>query len=148
MKLRYILNMVHLLPQVWNKIIADNQHNLGKLGRVKVHSHGGQWRGIEMCNVLFAVIYFGFRKRVAFLGTKMYIFYYIPHPKIPVIWLVKRAGIILTVLWAQSIGIQLSLCCVPRSKITLTHTLMFLRGNFVPFIRYIKQKFTAFYSGR
>ena len=25
---------------------GDKQHNLGKVGRVKVHSHGGQWRGI------------------------------------------------------------------------------------------------------
>ena len=30
-----------LLPQAWNEIIVDNQHNLEKLGRVKVHSHGG-----------------------------------------------------------------------------------------------------------
>ena len=34
-----------------SEIIDDNQvnqHNLWKLGRVKVHSHGGQWTGIVM----------------------------------------------------------------------------------------------------
>ena len=36
------------MPQIWNEIIADSQHNLGKLGRVKVHSYGGQLRGIVM----------------------------------------------------------------------------------------------------
>ena len=44
---------MYLLPQVWNRIIADNQRNLGKLGRVKfIHMavNGGE------CNVktLFA----------------------------------------------------------------------------------------------
>ena len=38
------------------EIITDNQHNLGKLGRVKVHSHGNQWRRIVMfVYALFAV---------------------------------------------------------------------------------------------
>ena len=32
--------IIYLLLQVWNKIIADNQHNLGKLVTVKVHLHG------------------------------------------------------------------------------------------------------------
>ena len=27
---------MYLLPKFWNKIIADNQHNLGKLRRVKI----------------------------------------------------------------------------------------------------------------
>ena len=39
---------IHLLLQVWNEIIADNEHKLGKLGESKVHSHDGQWRGIVM----------------------------------------------------------------------------------------------------
>ena len=39
---------IYLLPQVWNEIIADNQHNLGKFEWVKVHSHEDQWRGIVM----------------------------------------------------------------------------------------------------
>ena len=30
------------------KLFADSQHNLGK-GRVKMHWHGGQWRGIVTC---------------------------------------------------------------------------------------------------
>ena len=33
---------IYVLPQVWNEIVADNQHNLGKLGTVKVHSYSGQ----------------------------------------------------------------------------------------------------------
>ena len=37
----------YLLPLVWNESIAGNQHNVGKFGRVTVHSHGGQCRG---CN--------------------------------------------------------------------------------------------------
>ena len=40
MKLRYVWNIS--LPQVWNEIIAVH-NNLGKLGRVKVHS----WRSME-----------------------------------------------------------------------------------------------------
>ena len=48
---------MYLLPQVWNKIIADNQHNVGKLGRVKVHSHVWQSMDWGDCNVypLFVV---------------------------------------------------------------------------------------------
>ena len=45
-KLRHI--KMYLLPQVRNKIISDNQHNLEKLDTVEVHSHGVQWRGIVM----------------------------------------------------------------------------------------------------
>ena len=30
------------------KIIADNEQKLSKIGRAKVHSHDGQWRGIVM----------------------------------------------------------------------------------------------------
>ena len=45
MKLRYILD-IFIATSL--KIIADNQHNLGKLRRVKVHSHSGQWRAFVM----------------------------------------------------------------------------------------------------
>ena len=42
----YILAyIIHSLPQAWNEIIADNQHNPR---RVRVHSHDGQWMGIVM----------------------------------------------------------------------------------------------------
>ena len=46
---------IYLLPQVWNENTADNQHNLGKLGRVK---SSFIWLSMEGdCNVyaLFAV---------------------------------------------------------------------------------------------
>ena len=33
------------MSQVWNKNFADDQHNLKKQGRVKVHSHGDQIGG-------------------------------------------------------------------------------------------------------
>ena len=39
---------MHLLLQVWNEIIADNEHKLGKLGESKFIHHDGQWRGIVM----------------------------------------------------------------------------------------------------
>ena len=42
------------MPQVWNEIIADNQHNLGKLGTVKVHSYDSSIEGINVYS-LFAV---------------------------------------------------------------------------------------------
>ena len=49
----------------------------------------------------------------------------------PVIWLVKRAGIVLTVpakpVHSQS---ELSACCVPHIKITATHTSMFSRSYY------------------
>ena len=43
--------MNYSLPLVvWNESTAGNQHNLGKFGRVTVHSHGGQGD----CNVLIS----------------------------------------------------------------------------------------------
>ena len=29
-------------------MIADYQHNVGKLGKVKVHSYDDQWKGVVM----------------------------------------------------------------------------------------------------
>ena len=52
------------------------------------------------------------------------IIYYIPHPKIPVIWLVKRAGMILTVLAKITVPghsqSELGACYVLPVKITST----------------------------
>ena len=39
---------IHLLLQVWNEIIADNEQKLGKLGESKFIHMTGQWRGIVM----------------------------------------------------------------------------------------------------
>ena len=73
-------------------------------------------------------------KSNTFYPKYQYINYYIPHRKIPVIWLVKRAGIILLcpLKWlcpghSQS---ELGACYVPRVKITSTHTSMSSRGNY------------------
>ena len=57
-------------------------------------------------------------------------------------WLKERAWFCLCPLKWLCLGhsqSELSACCVPHCKIILTHALMFLQGNFVPFIRFIKQ---------
>ena len=51
-----------------------------------------------------------------FLEYALYIIY-LPHLKIPVIWLVKRAGTILTVPGAQSIGVKCVLCSSRQNHI-------------------------------
>ena len=62
--------------------------------------------------------------------------YYIPHRKIPVIWLVKKAGIILTVPAKMTMACpghsqsELEACYVPRVKITSTYASMSSRGNY------------------
>ena len=43
----YLFTVQYLIMMHARLVIAGNQHNPEKLGRITVHSHGGQWRGLQ-----------------------------------------------------------------------------------------------------